>query len=194
MTDQTHPDGLPSGPASDRALVQAVAQGDMWALEALYERYGLRLLAYLLGQVGDRGLAEEVLQDVMLAVWRGAAGFRGDSTVSTWLLAIARRRASSARRAQGPDCAPLADDVAADDSGPLEILERRAECGQVRLALASLPADQREVLELIFYHGLNGLEAAEVLGVAPGTVKSRLHRAKTRLSRLLKLGRVDIST
>lgn len=175
-------------PDSDHRLVQAIAQGDMSALEALYARHGLRLLAYLVGQVNDRALAEEVLQDVMLAVWRGAASFRGDCRVTTWLLGIARRRAISARQARGPDHAPLNDEIAADNSGPLETLELRAEQHEIRAALAQLPADQRETLELIFYHGLSGPEAAEVLGVAPGTVKSRLHRAKTLLHRLLRLG------
>ncbi|MBN2305759.1 MAG: sigma-70 family RNA polymerase sigma factor [Anaerolineae bacterium] len=173
---------------TDRQLVTAIGRGDMRALDALYTRHGARLLAYVIGQVGDRGLAEEVLQDVMLAVWRGAAHFRGDSRVTTWLLAITRRRAISARQRRGPDhvwLADMADTVPADTSGPPEVAERHDDQHAVRAALAQLPPDQRETLELVFYHGLTGPEVAEVLGIAPGTVKSRLHRAKTLLHRLL---------
>jgi RNA polymerase sigma-70 factor (ECF subfamily) len=77
----------------DFPLVQALADGDERALEILYARHGPHLFAYLTGLLGDSALAEEVVQDVMLAAWRGAAFFRGESTVRTWLLAIARRRA-----------------------------------------------------------------------------------------------------
>lgn len=168
----------------DRALVQAIAQGDARALEALYAQHGVMLLAYLIGQVSNRQLAEEVLQDVMIAVWKGAARFRGDSTVKTWMLAIARRRAITARQ-RVVDHDPLPDEVASRTAGPPETLEDQAERDAVRRAIHQLAPDQRETLELIFYHDLTGPQAAEVLGVAPGTIKSRLHRAKTRLQTLL---------
>ena len=87
-----------AAPISDRDLLRAVAGGDQQALRQLYALHGPCVLAYLMGQLGDRSLAEEVLQDVMLAVWNGAARFRGDSKVRTWLLAIARNQAISARR------------------------------------------------------------------------------------------------
>lgn len=171
----------------DGALVKAIGRGDHHALETLYWRHGAAILSYIIGQVGDHALAEEVLQDVMLAVWRSAANFRGESKVTTWLIAIARRRAISARQQRPAAETQLGDHVAARDPGPLETLERRSEWDMLRAALRDLPADQRETLELIFYHGLSGPEAAEVLGVAPGTVKSRLHRAKTTLRRILQL-------
>ncbi|MBI5959393.1 MAG: RNA polymerase sigma factor [Chloroflexi bacterium] len=173
----------------DQALVRAVAQGDPRALEELYQRHGRLILTYIIGQVGSEALAEEILQDVMLAVWQRAASFRAESTVYTWLLAIARRRAISARQ-KIPDESPLSDLIAADNTGPLEALEQQTEQARVREALRRLPADQREVLELIFYHDLSGPEAAAVLGVALGTVKSRLHRARTLLGRWLRLGEI----
>jgi RNA polymerase sigma-70 factor, ECF subfamily len=76
----------------DRVLLAAVAGGDEAGLRGLVDRHGPGLLAYLTGLVGDPPLAEEVLQDTLLAVWRGAAGFVGGSTVRTWLFAVARRR------------------------------------------------------------------------------------------------------
>ena len=177
-------------PISDSELVQALAAGDTRALDELYQRHGLAVLSYLIGQVGSRPLAEEVLQDVMLAVWRGAARFRGESSVRTWVLAIAHKRAISARLAhqrREDRQAPLEDDVPARDASPPDVLEQRATVAEVRAALHHLPHDQRETLELIFYHDLSGPEAAAVLGIAPGTVKSRLNRAKTKLRRVLRL-------
>jgi RNA polymerase sigma-70 factor (ECF subfamily) len=175
----------------DRALVRAIGQGDHQALETLYRRHGGTLLSYIIGQIGDRALAEEVLQDVMLAVWHHAANFRGESKVTTWLIAIARKRAISARQHAPSGETELGDQIAARDPGPLETVERQSEQAAARhtiqSALRNLPADQRETLELVFYHGLSGPEAADVLGVAPGTVKSRLHRAKTTLRRILQL-------
>ena len=182
------PDHIWTGQPTDRQLVSAIARGDSRALETLYERHGPALLAYLIGQVSDQRLAEEVLQDVMLAVWQGAARFRGDSSVRTWLLAIARRRAITARQQRAPAHAPLDDDIAADADPPGARLDAQADQAALRAALAALPPDHRETLELVFYHNLSGPEAAAVLGIAPGTVKSRLHRAKSLLHKLLRLG------
>ncbi len=178
----TDPDGL---------LVQAMARGDVRALDELYARHGRRLLAYLVGLLDNHQLAEEVLQDVMLAAWRGAAGFRGDSRVTTWLLAIARLQALSARRRRYPAVVPLDENAARDDSGVFKIVEQNMEARAVRAALRQLPDEQRETLELIFYHELSGPEAANVLGVPEGTIKSRLNRAKTSLRRLLRLKEAD---
>ena len=171
----------------DQHLIRAVGRGDTLALEELYRRHGVRLLSYLIGQVGDHALAEELLQDVMFAVWQGAANFRGDSQVTTWLLAIARKRAISARKKLRVIPLPLSDNAPISTPGPLETLEDRDEWAALRAALDALPDDQRETLELVFYHDLSGPEAAAVLGVAPGTVKSRLSRAKTMLARLYRL-------
>lgn len=170
----------------DQALVQAMARGDTRALDELYARHGQRLLAYLVGLLDNRQLAEEVLQDVMLAAWRGAAGFRGESRVSTWLLSIARWQAISARRRRYPIIMPLDENAAHDDTGEFRRVEWEDDRTAVRAALRELPADQRETLELIFYHDLTGPEAAALLGVPEGTVKSRLNRAKTSLRRLLR--------
>jgi RNA polymerase sigma-70 factor (ECF subfamily) len=165
----------------DHTLVRAMAAGEEAALDALYARHGARLLAYLLGQLGERALAEEALQDVMLAAWKGAPHFRAESRVTTWLIGIARYRALNVRRGQRPHHREAASldtlgslaDGEGDDPFAHELV--------VRTALAALPAHQRETLELIFYHQLSGDEAAAVLGVAPGTVKSRLHRALAAL-------------
>ncbi len=168
----------------DRALVRAMARGETAALERLYARHGPGLLAFLVGRLRDRPLAEEVLQDVMLAAWRAAAGFRGESGVRTWLLVIARNRAINARRRARVATVDL-DTGLAVEARKVARERRLDERLDLREALATLPEDQRLTLELVFFHGLAVAEAAEVLDVAPGTVKSRLHRARRALRDLL---------
>jgi RNA polymerase sigma-70 factor, ECF subfamily len=170
---------------SDRDLLRAVAGSDQAALRQLYALHGPYILAYLVGQLEDRTLAEEVLQDVMLAVWNGAARFRGASKVRTWMLAIARNQAISARRKRRATLVELDDSLPASDDTAFQVLEQRTEMADMRSALQHLPAEQRETLELVFYHGLSGKETASLLGVAYGTVKSRLHRARMALRGLI---------
>lgn len=169
----------------DLSLIRAMAEGDQDAAYQFYRKHGEKLLGYLLLQLGDRDLAEETLQQVMLAVWNGAGRFRGESRVTTWLLSIARYQALNARRRIERPMMPLDEALTADESAStrLDTAERYA---VVRAALAQLPQHQRETLELVFYHDLSGDETAAVMGVAPGTVKSRLHRALAALrTRLL---------
>lgn len=170
----------------DAILMRRIALGDMGALETLYERFGLKVLNYLIGQLGDSALAEEVLQDVMLAVWKHAIGFRGDSHVLTWLLAIARNRAINARDRRIFETSPLDENLMMSTESLPEMLDAEFERETLREALHRLPTDQRETLELVFYHQLSGPEAAVVLGIAPGTVKSRMHRALITLKAWLR--------
>lgn len=170
----------------DLALVEAIAGGDVSALDELYTRHGANVLNYLTSLLHERGQAEEVLQDVMLAVWNNAANFRGESKVRTWLLTIARNRAINAQRRYAPALVELDEAFYSADTSPLEKVERRSQQQALSAALAQLPPFHREILVLIFYHQLSGPEVAEVLGVTVGTVKSRLHRAKTMLRRVLQ--------
>jgi len=168
-------------------LVREVAAGKPEALEELYRRHSRELFVYIFGRLGDRQLAEETLQDVMLAVWRGAGRFRGESSARTWLFAIAYRRAMSASRRLPEKPAPewAVDDLKSEAQGPAEWTDERERVAAVRSALHRLPDHQRSVIELVFLHGLSGREAARVLGVPVGTVKSRQNRALKALAPLL---------
>jgi RNA polymerase sigma factor (sigma-70 family) len=173
---------------SDLALIQAMAAGHAPALDELYARHGSAIFSFLMARTGDRPLAEEVVQDVMLAAWQGASGFRGESKVLTWLLTIARNRVINAQRRRDLPLVPYNDalDSPTDDTGPLEKVVKQAEQRAVRELLDKLPAHQREVLILVFYHQLSEVEVAEVLDIAVGTVKSRLFRGKEALRRGLQ--------
>lgn len=166
----------------DWALIRAIARGDERALERLYASYGPSLLVYLSGRLGDPHLAEEVLQDVMLAVWRAAPRFRYESKLRTWLFAIARNRAINAyHRKRTPDHLPIEQANSLSGSEIRPLAARQEKRSALHEALQVLPQEQRETLELVFMHNFSIQETAAILDVAPGTVKSRLHRAKTAL-------------
>lgn len=171
----------------DWLLIRAMADGDIRGLNELYARYGGLLLSFLTARVGNRQLAEEILQDVMLAAWNHAEKFEARSKVKTWLLVIARNRAINAQRRKQVPVMQINDvlHLQSDDTGPQEALERNERHDRVRDAIQKLPDGQREVLVLVFYHQLTGPEVAEVLDISEGTVKSRLHRAKENLKGLL---------
>lgn len=186
MTQQ--PSNAPPDPATERALMLAIASGHAPALDELYAGYAPAIFSFLMARLADRQLAEDVLQEVLVAAWQSAHTFRGESKLLTWLLSIARNRAINARRRRTLPQVPYNDalDAPLDDTGPLERLVRQGEYHAVRAVLAELPAAQREVLVLVFYHQLSEAEIADVLDIAPGTVKSRLHRGKEALRRALE--------
>jgi RNA polymerase sigma-70 factor, ECF subfamily len=173
----------------DASLITAMATGNMQALDELYARHASGLLAFLQARLNNRQLAEEVLQDTMLAAWNNAANFRGDSSVKTWLLVIARNRAINTQRKQRPQLVDVDKvyDLASTDTGPYEAVAREFDRSAVRDALQDLKPEQREILVLFFFQQLTGPEIADVLNISVGTVKSRLHRAKEALRRTMTL-------
>lgn len=176
-----------TGEDPDLALLSRIATGDQEAIEELYRRHSRLLLGQLQLMVGQPALAEEVLQDTMLAVWRGARTFRGGSRVRTWLLGIARRQARDRMRRQRPT--PMADAEFAQrpspNPGPEAIAIERAEARRMVAALSTLTPAHREVVGLVFGADLSLAEVARVLAVPLGTVKSRLHAARAALSRTM---------
>ncbi|RKF26270.1 RNA polymerase sigma factor [Micromonospora globbae] len=179
---------------ADRRLLCLVAAGDESALEELYVRHGPALLAYAEGLLADRQLAEETVQDTLLAVWRGAGSFQDRSTVRTWLFGICRRQASrrgGARRGTVHVPIDAAVGVATDEPGPEAVTLARADARAVAAAMVELPSIHREVLDLAFGAGLTRDEIAAVLDVPVGTVKSRLFHARVVLARALADGPAD---
>lgn len=171
----------------DRAELTAIAAGDRNAFERLYQRHGPAARSFLGRHLRDEQLADEALQDTFLAVWRGAGRFEGRSAVRTWIFAIARRQAWGKLRKE----APTEDDgldggrLGVDDVDPADVVLAATSRHDLGVAIGRLPAHQREVVLLLFGHDLSMAEAAEVLDVAVGTVKSRLNRARTTLAALL---------
>jgi RNA polymerase sigma-70 factor (ECF subfamily) len=167
----------------DRELIERIAGGDASALAALYERMRAPLGGYLVLLVRDSGVAEEVLQDTMLAIWRGAPRFRGESSVRSWVFAIARRRAIDRLRRVNDRIDRDADLESRIDHrpGPEAIALTAFAQAELEQAIATLPRHHREVLMLLFQFELSYAELAEVLAVPMGTVKSRISHARRAL-------------
>lgn len=170
--------------ARDRAWLAAVACGERAAFRALYECYAPRLFRYVLRLIRDTAQAEELINEVMLAVWKQAGQFRGDSKPSTWIFGIAHYAALAALRRAGR--APVALDEAEDESGdpqawPEVRFAARERETRVRAALARLSPERRAVVELTFYHGFNYPEIAAMLGCPVNTVKTRMFYARQQL-------------
>jgi RNA polymerase sigma factor (sigma-70 family) len=179
----------PGDDADDLAAVAAMRAGDQSGLRWLHARYGQALLAYAMALVGDSGRAEEVVQDVLVAAWRGAARFEARGTVRAWLFAVTRRRAVSAfnadagRREVGE---VNLETMAEAEPGPELVALARADLRDVTAAIGRLPAHHREVLLLACVEQMSGPQISELLGVPVGTVKSRLNLARKSLARLLR--------
>jgi RNA polymerase sigma-70 factor (ECF subfamily) len=168
---------------SDEALLQAVRQGDRRAIDKLLARHEQQIYRFGLRMCGDEESAREVLQETMLAAFRNLPGFRGDAALSTWLYQIARSFCIKERRRDRPEV-PLTDEeqrMASSAKGPDEATHAREIGRALAAAIRALPSEQREVLVLRDVEGLSAEEAAEVVGIEVGALKSRLHRARVEL-------------
>lgn len=172
----------------DYAVIARMARGDRSALAELYARYERPLLTYLRHLTSDPGLAEELLQDTLLAAWTGAGGYAGRASVRGWLLGIARRRAHDTlrRRAVRLVDVSLLGSVPTPEPQPENCALLAAEQEEVASAVKRLAPIHSEVLILTFVHELSYRELAEVLGIPLGTVKSRLHQARRELRSALR--------
>ena len=170
----------------DQVNLQQIAAGDEQALRVLYNRHAQRLYAYALRLTGNADLANEALQESLLAIWRGAGTYRGTAAVSTWMLGIVHHKAVDLIRRQSPQVSlqeeGMTAELAMQDDHPAA-LERRE---VIRHNLSRLPAEQQAVLNLVFYQGKTLAEAALIMNCPLGTVKSRLNQAKLNLKGLLK--------
>ncbi len=186
---------LPSQEPSDESLIQLIAGRDRRAMQALFERHNVRVYRFVLRLAGDASLAEDIVSEVFLDVWRRADTFEGKSRVSTWLLAIARHKAYDARRRHA--ATPLDDDMAAaimDPADNPEIAATRKSCNAIiRTCLAQLSPAHREIIDLVYYHERSVKEIAQIAGIPEGTVKTRMFHARRRTAELLMAAGVDRS-
>jgi RNA polymerase sigma-70 factor (ECF subfamily) len=172
--------------ATDEDLVAASARGDRGAFDALVERHGDALFRFAVRRCGSERDAEDAIQDGLLAAWRGAATYRGEAAVTTWLFQVVlhacRRRAR--RRAGEPavhDPAEAAEALPGREAAADDRVAARQMAAALERALRELPDESREVLLLRDVEGLSGDETAAVLGVGLPAMKSRLHRARLEL-------------
>jgi RNA polymerase sigma-70 factor (ECF subfamily) len=163
---------------SEAELIRRVAAGDAAAFEALYEAFRKPLANYLYRLCFDRTRVEDLLQEVFVRLWRGAASFRGDSKASTFVFRIATNvwLTESRRIREKP-----AEAEPVSDREPAEEAAQREREARVREGVRGLPPGERAVLILAQYHELPYEEISAILGVPVGTVKSRMFHALQRL-------------
>jgi RNA polymerase sigma-70 factor, ECF subfamily len=171
---------------TDGELIERVGDSDRDAFEELYRRYTRPVLGLALRRLGDRGRAEDALQDAFAAIWRSASSYdRERGNGGAWLYTVARNAiVDSARRRPEPPMEP--PDEPSDESGPPERAEAAWLSWRVHGAIERLPEHERPVIELAYWGGLSQSEISEFLQVPLGTVKTRTRSALSRLADLLE--------
>jgi RNA polymerase sigma-70 factor, ECF subfamily len=190
--------GLPTAPAlatihsvapeslTDGELIARVGAGDPGAFELLYRRYAKPVFALALRRLGDRGRAEDAVQETFASIWRSAGSYRQDrGPGAPWLYAVARNAIVDRRRALGE---PPAEGIeeASDEAGPPERAEASWTAWRIHRALGELPEHEQKLIELAYWGGLSQSEIANFLNVPLGTVKTRTRSALSRLADLLE--------
>jgi RNA polymerase sigma-70 factor, ECF subfamily len=173
---------------SDQRLIGLIAAGDKRAMQVLYARHNVRVYRFILRFTSNPSLAEDLVSEVFLDVWRQAESFESKSQVSTWILAIARYKALSALRRRTDEhlddkMAAAIEDTADNPETVVGIKDRNriiAKC------LKALSPAHREVLDLVYYHEKSVDEVARIVGVPAATVKTRMFYARSKMADLLK--------
>ncbi len=173
--------------SSDQQLIESVAQGDELAFVELYSRYKVSLYNYLLRLLNDRSSAEDILQEVFVAIWKGAGRFRSQSSVKTWLFRIAHNQAMSWHRKQKPVIEHKEEIIQVGQEGdPEKDFLKSWKADQLQEALSKLSPNHRAVVELSFVHDLTYNEIAQIMDCPVGTIKSRMSYALKHLDGVLK--------
>lgn len=170
----------------ERRLLALIALADRGALRRFYALYFRRLQRFLGTMARDPLLIEEIINDTLLAVWRGAAAYRGESRVSTWVFGIAYRRALKSMRRDGLQRNVATQPPVDGDGTAIDCATVCERTDWVGTALAHLSAEHRMVVELTYFIGLSCEEVAAVVSCPVGTVKTRLHHARLRMRAALQ--------
>ncbi len=175
---------------ADPALLADIVAGNQAAFEQLYRLYEIRVFQYISTLVSNSALAEEIVGDTMMAVWRGAGTFSGCSRISTWIFGIARHKALDAlrrttRTQREVDLDGAAELVSSEDS-PFDQVQRSQTESLTKQALSTLSRDHAEILRLVFYEELPYEDIATLLSIPTNTVKTRVFYAKQQLKRHLE--------
>ena len=178
----------PQFAATDEMIVERIAAGDQLAMRTLFARHQTRIYRFVLRLLKNEAAAEDIVSEVFLDVWRQAGRFEGRSTVSTWLLSVARFKAISAMRRRQD--AELDDDTIAGIADPADdpeiSLAQKHDAILLRKGLAQLSPAHAEVLDLVYYHGKSIAEVAAILSIPEATVKTRMFYARKKLAEIMQ--------
>lgn len=185
-TIQVVAESMTNGAMTDGELIARVGDGDANAFELLYRRYSRPVFALALRRLGDRGRAEDAVQETFASIWRSAGSYRRErGPGAPWLYAVARNAIVDRRRTLGAQPAEAVEE-ASDEAGPDERAESSWTAWRVHRALAELPEQERRLIELAYWGGLSQSEIADFLDIPLGTVKTRTRSALSRLADVLE--------
>jgi RNA polymerase sigma factor (sigma-70 family) len=194
--DVRHSGHMSPAALEDAALLDKVTSGDEEALETLYRRYGGACFALSRRILDDNQLAEDVVQQVFTALWKGSGFDVRKGALSTWLMSVTHHKSIDVLRREAPRRKRLASEqalleLAVSGPGPDEEAWMRLRAERTRESLKTLPPEQRELLLLAYYGGYTQTEIAGLTGLPLGTVKSRTLTAMRKL-RVQLGGSVDV--
>jgi RNA polymerase sigma-70 factor, ECF subfamily len=180
-------------PESDASFLVLIAQGDRRAMHMLFARNKTRVYRHALRLTKDDAVAQDLVSEVFLAVWRQSAQFEGRSQVSTWLLAIARNLAATVLKRRPVESLHngIADSVPDVADNPEVAAGKLQEKSILTTCLTKLSPLHREIIDLIYYHDKSVTEVSEIIGVPPSTVKTRMFYARNEMAELLKERGID---
>jgi RNA polymerase sigma-70 factor, ECF subfamily len=185
----THPAVLRAARGADMALVDRCRAGDLMAFEELYRTHAGRLFSVACRMLGNTADAEDLLQEIFLTAHRKLESFRGESSLGTWLYRLATNQCLDYLRSRAARAGQVTDTLDGDptlaDASSSGLADRTVTRMDLERALARLPDGCRAAFVLHDIEGLEHREVAEVLGVAEGTSKSQVHKARLRLRSLL---------
>lgn len=198
MQSQQETPSVPNNEMSDELLIHAIAGGAVWAMEPLYQRYSRILYSLVYRMVADRQVAEDLLQDAFLSVWRRATSYSPQSgAVSSWLVSIVHHRTIDYLRAvrlRSTLKEATWEEIERDERTALpdvwDEAWRSMLSAQVRAALMTIPTEQRMVIELAYFQGWTHTELAQEYNIPLGTVKGRIRLGLLHLKRALELAGV----
>src|SRR5213082_3799237 len=184
---------VPSDPApaadspSDAELLARVGDRDREAFEVLYGRYVRSVFGLALRKLGDRGHAEDAVQEAFAAIWRSASTYRPErGAAGGWLYTVARNAVVDRLRRNGPSVDAELPELASAEPGPAQQAEDSDVAWRVHRALKELQPREREVIELAYWSGMSQSEVADYLGLPLGTVKTRTRSGLANLASLLE--------
>jgi len=173
--------------------MKALAEGDKQAIQVLFARHNVRVFRFVLRLVSNASVAEDLVNEVFIEVWRQPGAFAGRCRVATWLLAIARnkaitvlRRCSDAELDEEP--AMMIEDPSDDPETTIEKNDRSA---VLRKCLTQLSPVHREVIDLVYYHEKSVGEVAQIIAAPESTVKTRMFYARNQIEKLLERAGID---
>src|SRR4051794_35224257 len=173
--------------ADDGDLILRIGSGDRGAFELLYQRYARSVFGLALRRLGDRGRAEDAVQETFTSIWRAAPSFKPErGPGGAWLYAVARNAIIDRSRARTESPIETPVDTVEPGQGPPERAEAGWVAWRVHRALEELPERERAVVELAYWSGLSQSEIADYLGIPLGTVKTRTRSALSRLADVLE--------